>query len=162
MPEPKEKGDNIFVRFYKNNGVGGVVELLQRLVKELKGMFGRIARSFTINELFVSLLVGAGDSSETAIKYGKVCSAVFPAMGFITSNMRVKKYSLDVNPDFIEGKNKARLHTEIAVRPIKLINALIVSGVAMLFRIVIKFLKGSKAKKAPAEEKSKDISVPTT
>ena len=153
IPEPKKKKkDNMFVRFYRNRGVEGVVQLLKDAAKAVGGMFGRIGRAFLFEELIISLTVGAGDSAETAIKYGKVCSAAFPAMGFVVSNMRVKKYNIEINPDFIYGKNEARLHTQISVRPIKLINAVIIVAFELLFKVVLKLLKHSKAPKADVEK----------
>ena len=94
------------------------------------------------------MTVGAGDSAQTAIKYGKVCSAAFPAMGLIVSTMRVKKYNIEVTPDFINGENSARLHTKISVRPIALINAAIIMAFELLFKVVIKLLRHSKVEKA--------------
>ena len=153
IPEPKKKKkDNMFVRFYNNRGVSGVVQLLKDAAKALGGMFKRIGRAFLFDELIISLKVGAGDSAETAIKYGKTCSAAFPAMGLIVNTMRVKKYNLEINPDFIYGKNEARLHTKISVRPIKLINAVIVLAFELLFKVVIKLLKHSKAPKPDVEK----------
>ena len=152
IKEPKKKKDNMFVRFYNNRGVSGVVELLKDAAKALGGMFKRIGRAFLFEELYVSLDVGAGDSAETAIKYGKVCSAAFPAMGLIVSTMRVKKYSININPDFIYGNNVARLHTKISVRPIALINAVIILAFELLFKVVIKLLKHSKVQKPTVEK----------
>ena len=153
IPEPKKKKkDNMFVRFYNNRGVSGVVQLLKDAAKALGGMFKRIGRAFLFEELIISLKVGAGDSAETAIKYGKTCSAAFPAMGLIVNTMRVKKYNLEINPDFIYGKNEARLHTKISVRPIKLINAVIVLAFELLFKVVIKLLTHSKAPKPDVEK----------
>lgn len=152
IKEPKKKKDNMFVRFYRNRGVSGVVQLLKDAAKALGGMFKRIGRAFLFEELFISLDVGAGDSAETAIKYGKVCSAAFPAMGLIVSTMRVKKYSININPDFIYGKNVARLHTEISVRPIALINAVIILAFELLFKVIIKLLKHSKVQKPTVEK----------
>ncbi len=152
IPEPRKKKDNMFVRFYRNRGVEGVVQLLKDAAKALGGMFKRIGRAFLFEELIISMNVGAGDSAQTAIKYGKVCSAAFPAMGLIVSTMRVKKYNLEINPDFINGKNDARLHTKISVRPIRLINAVIVFAFEVLFKVVIKLLKHSKASKADVEK----------
>ena len=144
--EPKKKKkDNMFVRFYNNRGVSGVVQLLKDAAKAVGGMFRRIGRAFLFEELIISLKVGAGDSAETAIKYGKTCSAAFPAMGLIVSTMRVKKYNIEINPDFIYGKNEARLHTKVSVRPVKLIGAVIVLVSELLFKVVIKLLKHSKA-----------------
>ena len=152
VKEPKKKKDNMFVRFYKNRGVSGVVQLLKDAANALGGMFKRIGRSFLFEELFIALEVGASDSAETAIKYGKVCSAAFPAMGLIVSTMRVNKYSIDINPDFLYGRNVARLHTKISVRPIKLINAVIILVFELLFKVVIKLLKHSKVQKPTVEK----------
>lgn len=151
----KEPKDNMFVNFYHNNGIDGVIELLKRLGAALKGTFRRIFKAFTIEELYISMLVGAGDSAATAEKYGRVCSAVYPALGFVVDTMRVKKYSIDVNPNFMGGKSKARLHSQISVCPRKLINGAIASGVVIFFKVVIKFLKGSKAKKTSETGESK-------
>lgn len=153
VKEPKKKKqDNMFVRFYRNRGVEGVVQLLKDAAKAVGGMFKRIGRAFLFEELFVSMTVGKGDSAETAIKYGETCAAAFPAMGLIVSTMRVKKYSLDINPDFIYGKNGAKLHTRVSVRPLKLINAVIIVAFELLFKVVIKLLKHSKAKKPEVEK----------
>lgn len=155
IKEPKKKKqDNMFVRFYKNRGVSGVVQLLKDTAKAVGGMFKRIGRAFVFDELFISLTVGAGDSAETAIKYGKTCSAAFPAMGLIVSSMRVKKYSIEINPDFINGSNSAKLHTKISVRPIKLINAVIIVAFELLFKVVVKLLKHSKAQKPDVEKQN--------
>lgn len=152
VPEPKMKKDNMFVRFYRNKGVAGVVQLIKDTAHAVGGMFKRIGRAFLFEELYISMLVGAGDSAETAVKYGKVCSAAFPAMGLIVSTMRVKKHKLEINPDFINGKNIARLHSKISVRPIALINAVIIVAFELLFKVVIKLLKHSKEAKPPVEK----------
>lgn len=153
VKEPKKKKqDNMFVRFYRNRGVEGVVQLLKDAAKAVGGMFKRIGRAFLFEELFVSMTVGKGDSAQTAIKYGETCSAAFPAMGLIVSTMRVKKYSLEINPDFIYGKSNAKLHTKVSVRPIKLINAVIIVAFELLFKVVIKLLKHSKATKPEVEK----------
>ncbi len=152
-PKKKKKGDNMFVRFYKNRGVSGVVQLIKDAVKALGGMFGRIFRAFKIEELYIAMSVGGGDSAETAIQYGKICSAAFPAMGLLVNKMKIKKYSIDISPDFIYGKTEAKLHTKISLRPIKLINAVFVLVFELLFKVVFKLLKHSKAPEEPKVEK---------
>ena len=155
VKEPKKKKqDNMFVRFYKNRGVSGVIQLLKDTAKAVGGMFKRIGRAFLFEELFISLTVGAGDSAETAIKYGKTCSVAFPAMGLIVSTMRVKKYSIEINPDFINGSNGAKLHTKVSVRPIKLINAVIIVAFELLFKVAVKLLKHSKVQKPEVEKQN--------
>ena len=154
IPEPKEKKDNMFVRFYHNQGLSGVIQLIKDAARAVGGMFKRIGRAFLFEELYISMLVGAGDAAATAEKYGKVCSAVFPSLGLFVSTMRVKKYNLDINPDFINGNNKARFHAKISVRPIALINAVIIVAFQLLFKVLIKLLKHSKVKKTDVEKQN--------
>lgn len=147
---PKEKKENLFVRFYHNRGVSGVIELLRNTVSALKGMFGRILRAFIIDDLFISLIVGASDAAQTAIKHGKVCSVVYPLLGFISTHMRVHKQKCEVIPDFVQGQNIARLHAQISVVPRRMINATIIVAFQLLFKVLIKLLRGGSAKK-PAQ-----------
>lgn len=154
VEEPKKKKDNMFVNFYHNKGVDGVVQLLKDTAKAIGGLFRRIGRAFVFEELIVSLRVSAGDSAETAIKYGKTCAAAFPAMGFIVNNLRVKKYDIEVVPDFIYGTDDARLHSVIKVRPIKLINALIIVIFELIVNVVSELLMHSDAPKAEVEKQS--------
>ena len=155
VAEPKKKKPNMFVKFYRNNGVGGFIELLEDLVRALKGMFRRILRAFIIDELFISLLVSAGDAADTAIKFGKISSAVYPALGFITSNMRVRKQHCEIFPDYVNGQSSTRLHAKISVVPRRLIGAVIIVAFQLLFTVVIKLLKGSRTKKSPPERAEK-------
>lgn len=155
VKEPKQKKDNMFIRFYHNRGVEGVLELLKEVELALKGMFRRIFQAFGIKELYISMTVGAGDSAETAIKYGKTCEVAFPAMGYIVSNMRVGKYNIEITPDFIYGSNSARIHTQITVVPLRLINAVIIVAFQLLFKVVLKLLKHSKVKTKVEKQNNK-------
>ena len=105
------------------------------------------------NKLGFAMSVGGGDSADTAIQYGKICSAAFPAMGLFVNKARVKKYNIEIVPDFIFNKTEARLHTKISLRPIKLINAVFVLVFELLFKVVFKLLKHSKAPEEPKVEK---------
>ena len=151
----KKKKPNMFVKFYRNNGVGGFVELLEDLVRALKGMFRRILRAFIIDELYISLLVSGGDAADTAIKFGKISSAVYPALGFITSNMRVRKQHCEIFPDYVNGQSSTRIHAKISVVPRRLIGAVIIVAFQLLFTVVIKLLKGSRTKKSSPERAEK-------
>lgn len=158
-PEKEEKKEenpaapkrNIFKDFYENQGFGATVELIQTAAAQLGGFLRNIYRAFVIEELTLLLKVSAGDdAAQNAIKYGKVCSAVYPSMGFICSNMKVRKYDVNVQPDFICGENKAKFALSLSVRPIKLTNAAIALAFKLLFKVLLKLLKGSKKKNKSA------------
>ena len=145
--KPSEPKKNIFKEFYENQGFGATVELIQTAAAQLGGFMGSIYRAFVIENLKLLLKVSSGDdAARNAIKYGKVCSAVYPSMGFICSNMKVKKYEVNVVPDFISQENKAQFALSLSVRPIKLTNAVVVLAFRLLFKVLLKLLKGSKKK----------------
>lgn len=145
--KPSEPKKNIFKEFYENQGFGATVELIQTAAAQLGGFMGSIYRAFVIENLKLLLKVSSGDdAAQNAMKYGKVCSAVYPSMGFICSNMKVKKYEVNVVPDFISQENKAQFALSLSVRPIKLTNAVVVLAFRLLFKVLLKLLKGSKKK----------------
>ena len=136
---------NIFRDFYNNQGFAATVNLIRTAAAQLGGFLKGVYRAFVIENLTVLLRVSAGDdAAQTAIKYGKVCSAVYPAMGFICSNMKVKQYDANVVPDFISAENTATFKLSLSVRPIKLTNAVIVLAFRLIFKVLLKLLKGSK------------------
>ena len=136
---------NIFRDFYNNQGFAATVNLIRTAAAQLGGFLKGVYRAFVIENLTVLLRVSAGDdAAQTAIKYGKVCSAVYPAMGFICSNMKVKQYDVNVVPDFISAENTATFKLSLSVRPIKLTNAVIVLAFRLIFKVLLKLLKGSK------------------
>ncbi len=158
--EEKKKKDNMLVSFYKNQGFSGVMKLIDDTVSALGGFFGSIFKHLVFKELKLYITVGAGDSAETAILYGKTCAYVFPAMGFITSNCKVKDYYCDVQPNFMEADKSAVFNTVITSRPIFVTNALIVLAVRLLFKVVIKLLdnKDSETDKKDDSAQQKKIS----
>lgn len=141
---PKQKKPNPIKAFLNNEGLEGLYEILYQTCQALGGFLGKILRKIKIEELFFSLSVGAGDAASTAIAYGKTASVVFPMLGYICSHMRVGKYDAEVTPDYLSGKTEGELHSLISFRPIVLTNGVVVLLFQLLFRVVIRFLKGIK------------------
>lgn len=135
------KKDNIIVAFYKNQGFSGVIQLLRDTVNAINGMFGSIFKHVVFEELKMYLTVGTGDACETSLLYGKTCSAVFPAMGLITSTCKVKEYDCAVRPNFIAAEKSAVFRAVISYRPIFATNAVVVMAFKLLFKVVFKLLK---------------------
>ena len=148
--EEKEKKENIFVKFYHNQGFEGVIELVNNVAFDLGKMFNSFRKHIVIRELYLFMTVTGGcDAAETAMKYGETCQKVFPAMSLICTTLPVKKYDVEIEPDFLGLKDSAQFAVSVHIRPIFFINAFIVFIVRMLFNVVLKFLLGiiNKSKK---------------
>ncbi len=142
--EVVDKKENIFVRFYNNQGFDGVVELINNVAKDLGKMFSSFKKHIVLRELYLWMTISSGDAAQTALDYGRICQKVFPALSFICTNLTVKKYDVEIEPDFIGLKNKAQFAFSISIRPIFFVNAVIVLALRLVFNVVIKFLKGTK------------------
>ncbi len=145
--EPTEKKENIFVTFYNNQGFDGVIELINNAASSLGKMLSSFKKHIVFRELYLFMTVTGGcDAAETAMEYGRTCQKVFPAMGYICSNFPIKKYDVEIEPDFLGTKNSAQFAVSVHIRPIFFINAVIVLALRLVFKVVLKFLKGIKNK----------------
>ena len=144
---PVEKKENIFVKFYNNQGFDGVIQLISNVGKALGKLMHSLKKHIILRELYLWMTVTGGcDAAETALEYGRVCQTVFPVMSFICTNLTVKKYDIEIEPDFLGSKNKAEFAFSVSLRPIFLLNALIVLVFRLLVKVVLKFLMGIKDK----------------
>lgn len=135
--KPKEKSDNFIKTFYNDQGVSGIIELISTVAAKLKKGMGKIGRSFYIKTLWLRINVADGDAANTAQKYGKVCAAVYPPLGYILSTVHSKNCSVKINPDFLGGKSQGAFKLSLNLIPLKLIGACI----SLVFSLGIELIK---------------------
>lgn len=104
-------------------------------------------------------MVAKGDAAETAIEYGKTCAAAFPVFGSAVSRLRVRKYNLNVEPDFLARYGDEAFFLRLHTLPIRLVNAGLALVFGALFKIILKYFVhlGSKKGKKGAEPKNGNI-----
>lgn len=135
---PKPKKENFLKTFYNNQGLSGVIELLNNCVGALKRFSVRFIRKAVIIKKFhLDIHITEDDAAATALKYGKVCSGLYPSLGFICSNMKVKDYKVNVFADYCGEKTTVEFITKTAFVPRALINA----GIALAFSLLKQLLK---------------------
>lgn len=141
---PAEPKDNFIKTFYNNQGVPGILELISNVAKKLGAGLKGIGRSFYIRRLWLRINVGGGNSADAAISYGKMCSAVYPALGYILSVVHSKNCSVKVQPDFLGGKTEGAFSLHLATIPSKLIGAALVMGIKLLIELIKVFISNAK------------------
>ncbi len=156
--EEKPQGESFVMRFYHEQGFDGTMQFLADVLAALNTMLGDIfKRSFVLERLMLRMRVSRSDAAETALAFGKTCAAVYPALGYICTTLKVRKYDADIQADYLANKSTAALWFILSVRPIKLTNAL----VRFAFRAVVAFLKtrvrASKRKKQQKQQKQLSI-----
>ncbi|MBQ5994363.1 MAG: hypothetical protein IJL63_00735 [Clostridia bacterium] len=151
-----EKKPNPLKTFYENQGFEGVMQLVRDGSDALGKMGRSFKKHFIIDDLYLWAVISKNhDAAATAIEYGNVCSKLYPALGYISSSYKLKRYDVSVESDFIGTLSSAQFVFNCSLRPIFLINAGIVLVFRLLFKVVLKILL-SKPKKTQ-ESENEDI-----
>ncbi len=129
--------DNFIKTFYNNQGVLGIIELIQNCASYLGKFTKGFLKSIYIRKLHIRISVTEKDAAQTAIRYGKICSEVYPPLGFICSSCHVKDYSVNIWANYCGEKTKGEFETRVALVPRSVINA----GIALVFRLGIQLVK---------------------
>lgn len=142
--KPKGKKPNPIIDMVKANGYDGMMEVIANLGRVMKTYGGKLFKSIVFERIDLHISVGTGDSAATAIKYGQTCQKVFPVFGFICSNNIVKKYDINVEPDFLANKTESEFFCDLNICIRKILNATIAMVVRLIFKVLIKFFTGAK------------------
>lgn len=159
----KEKKPNPILEMVKANGYDGMMQVLSNL-KTVLGIYGgKLFKSIVFDEIELYITVGSSDAAKTALKYGKTCQAVFPLMGLICNNNVVKKYDVNVEPDFLANNSEGEMNMAFHLIIRKIINATLAMVVRLIFKVVLKFLSGAKKNKtAQGSDKNAQKAVTET
>lgn len=153
-----KKKENPFKVFYNNQGFDGVLKLITDSADALGDMFGSFKKHFIIDDLSLWIVISKNhDAAGTAIEYGNVCQDIFPALGYICSTVKVKKYDVNIEPDFIGTFSSAQFVFNCSFRPIFYLNAVIVMAVKLLFKVVFKVLFAKPNKESNENKDTQNI-----
>lgn len=109
--KPTEKKPSLIKKY----GIEWLLNLIKKVaelaVSALQDFFSHIL----VKKLSLSISVAGDDAADTAIKYGKYCAVVYPAVGTIVRVVKCKGYGVDINPNFSE-KAETEISFDFAAR----------------------------------------------
>lgn len=125
-------------RSFKEDGVAATLGYLTDLAKIAGQAVGRVLRSITVDTLKLELIVADGDADTTAIRYGQVCSVLYPALTAIAGVIKVRKRDLRVEPNFLMENSTVSADVRLHIWVYRVVGAAIV--------LLVKFmlLKGNQ------------------
>lgn len=122
-PEKKEKQKSFDLKKYvKQKGISGILNIVKSISKLVSGTLKDLFSKITVTELMIDIKVAGDDAGDSAVKYGRVCAVLFPALKLITDVVRVVRYEVNVNPDFSdEPENLAKAKVTAKIRIISIL-----------------------------------------
>lgn len=148
--KPKKGGNSLVKQLYLDRGIDGIEKMLYSTGKALGGFFGKLFKTVTVDEFYLQMKIVGSDAADTAISYGKLSAWLFPTLGKMVSTCKVKKYDVNVSPDFLGNEKEASLYTRISVTPLRITNAAVVLVFELLFKVLLKVLSSSSKSKKSA------------
>lgn len=135
----KSKKENLFRRVIRKKGMKeGLQVIFAFLVKVLKKA-KRLLKHITFHKICFHLTVGAEDAAQTALLYGEVCTALYPAFSFLDQASNVKYKEISISPDFVRPQVNPQFSCVVTTRIFFLLAAAIGIGIAFLsFRKQVK------------------------
>ena len=143
--EPKQKSDNFIKVFYNNQGVAGIIDLLSDVAAALKKGFHSMGKGFLIRRFKLRINVADGGAAGTALKYGKVCAAVYPPLGYIFSVIRSRNCSVKIEPDFIGNKSEGMFDLHLAAIPSVIAGGALMMCIRLGIRMIKVMISNSKS-----------------
>lgn len=109
------KKENLFSKLRKRLGVSGTVKALFRLISAVLSRLKRFLKYVSFKVLKIDIAVGTDNAAATAVEYGSVCTAVYPAVSVITSVSKVKFKQVDIRSDFNSENTAFACSAELSV-----------------------------------------------
>ncbi len=116
----------------KEDGIGTILQYMGDLADILKRTTGKLLRAVTVKNFQLHMRISGEDAAAVATNYGKVCAALYPLLGVLTSGIRFKKHDVELHPDFLQEGNAVLLDVAARVSLWKLMGAAITVGISLL------------------------------
>ncbi len=97
----KPQKQNFIAKILDEEGVVGILLLLSNVIQTLNSAVNTLIKGLHIYSLYVKMIIGGGDASDIAQKYGSVSGIYYPIKGFILNGMKVDNFDDYIQPDFI-------------------------------------------------------------
>ncbi|MBR6573200.1 MAG: DUF2953 domain-containing protein [Clostridia bacterium] len=112
---------------------------LVNILKSVLSKFAKLLKHTTLKNFNFNIVVAGSEAADTAIKYGKICSAVYPLSTFLSKCVNFKPESISVYSDFSGNDTNYNLSFLLYVRIIYLIRFAVSSVLDILYlRIGVK------------------------
>lgn len=135
--KPKKESSSPWRDIYEENGIGGLINILKYIVNTVKKSSKTLINHLIVNKLKIVITVADEDAAETAIKYGRTCSAVYPLIGILLSNLNCKSYEASVQADFNKNETELDCFAYVKIR-LMFISAALLKALWAYFYFVIK------------------------
>lgn len=120
-----EKKENFFKTLCNEKGFFEAVKYCARFLGIILKKFMWLIKRFKFKKFKLEIIVASDDAANTALEYGGVCSAVYPIVSLLESNINLSLKSINISADFNKIKPEIKTSASVTTRLIFWIVALV-------------------------------------
>jgi len=132
------------------------LDMIKDYIESASPPVKRLFKKIRIRDVYIDWVVGSGDAAVTALKYGGVCAALYPAFEWIDTYLDAKIKEINIEADFDAEKDDIFAYITLKLR----ISTALGCVIWLAFRVLKTYLKynpaaGKKPKARPAGVKAR-------
>ena len=134
----EKKKPSLLAKLKDKHGVTGLIDLFRSAANIATGMLKGIISHVVFEKLDVGIMLSGEDAASVALTYGKVCSALYPAINILAEATVCRDYNISIEPVFDPEKpTEVYADVHVYLRIIFVLGAALKAG----FRFLFLFLK---------------------
>lgn len=122
------------------------LEQIMDYVRSASPPIKRLFKKIRVSDLTIDYVVATDDAAKTAIKYGTVCAALYPAIEWLTTYFTVRVRRVHVEADFSEEADDIFAYCKIKLRVSTALGCILWLGV----RVIKTYFKYQKKQEVQA------------
>lgn len=137
--ESKE-GKNKIKDIISQRGLSGFLNLLKEIMAAATEQVKKLLLHVIVTRLNLDVTVATDDAAKTAVTYGGSCAVIYPAMSFLVTQTKCKKYGVSVVPDFDRTESVVSFELRAHIKLLFLVKTALAS-----LKIFLKFYRSLKS-----------------
>ncbi len=142
---PPQEEKNFFKKLCEEKGFLGAFKYCAQLLGILVKKMLWIIKRFKFTKFSLDLIVATEDAAKTAIEYGSICTAVYPTLTLLKTNLKFNPKSVNISTDFDKKNSEFEFCLAVTARLIYMLAAAITAFIEY-FKLTRKESKNNERK----------------
>lgn len=110
-----------------------------------------VRKNIVVSDCRILISVGGGDAHQAAERYGRLCAALFPALGALGRYVTLREPALYIAPNFLSAETVAEISFRLRVTPL-----IVLVAAADIFIKFVKSVTANKRKRQKAKGRGRN------
>lgn len=102
-------------------GISGLLDIIKEFTRFTIEIGKEIVSDIVFDYIDIDISVGGEDSKSIAMKYGYVCSCIYPFVSLICTVSHLKKKKVNITANFQSEEDIIKFYSKFHIRPVKLL-----------------------------------------